>query len=136
MSAVVPPPGQPPKKSAMDRKAELEKKKQKLAAMRAEREKRQREKEAKDLEDASCRVVGQDKDSRRLVVVNDIYIFLVVFNRIFSISDLDEMLSSLGVAPVSEVLSSLSSITSVASDNSATATPDGSLQTASPNGQV
>lgn len=120
----------------MDRKAELEKKKQKLAAMRAEREKRQREKEAKDLEDASCRVVGQDKDSRRLVVVNDIYIFLVVFNRIFSISDLDEMLSSLGVAPVSEVLSSLSSITSVASDNSATATPDGSLQTASPNGQV
>lgn len=52
----------------MDRKAELEKKKQKLAAMRAEREKRQREKEAKDLEDASCRVVGQDKDSRRYVV--------------------------------------------------------------------
>ena len=39
--------------------------------------------------------------------------------------DLDEMLSSLGVAPVSEVLSSLSS---VASDQSANHTPDASLQ--------
>lgn len=39
--------------------------------------------------------------------------------------DLDEMLSSLGVAPVSEVLSSLSS---VASDQSAINTPDASLQ--------
>lgn len=42
--------------------------------------------------------------------------------------DLDEMLSSLGVAPVSEVLSSLSSVTSAASDHSATHTPDASLQ--------
>lgn len=100
----------------MDRKAELEKKKQKLAALRADKEKRRREKEAKDAEDATGRVVsGQDKDTRR---------------------DLDEMLSSLGVAPVSEVLSSLSSVNSVASDNSATATPDGSLQTISPNGQA
>lgn len=38
------------------------------------------------------------------------------------------MLSSLGVAPVSEVLSSLSSVNSVTPDNSANATPDGSLQ--------
>lgn len=106
----------PVKKSAMDRKAELEKKKQKLAALRADKEKRRREKEAKDAEDATGRVVsGQEKDTRR---------------------DLDEMLSSLGVAPVSEVLSSLSSVNSVASDNSATATPDGSLQTISPNGQA
>lgn len=49
------------------------------------------------------------------------------------ISDLDEMLSSLGVAPVSEVLSSLSSVNSMTSDNSANATPDGSLQPASLN---
>lgn len=41
--------------------------------------------------------------------------------------DLDEMLSSLGVAPVSEVLSSLSSVNSAASDHSATHTPDASL---------
>lgn len=54
-------------------------------------------------------------------------IFLVL------ISDLDEMLSSLGVAPVSEVLSSLSSVNSMTSDNSANATPDGSLQPASLN---
>lgn len=54
------------KKSSMDRKAELEKKKQKLAALRADKEKRRREKEAKDMEDATGRVVGgQDKDTRR-----------------------------------------------------------------------
>lgn len=47
--------------------------------------------------------------------------------------DLDEMLSSLGVAPVSEVLSSLSSVNSVASDTSANATPDVSLQPVSLN---
>lgn len=46
-----------------------------------------------------------------------------VYNR-----DLDEMLSSLGVAPVSEVLSSLSSVNSAASDQSANQTPDASLQ--------
>lgn len=42
--------------------------------------------------------------------------------------DLDEMLSSLGVAPVSEVLSSLSSVNSATSDHSANQTPDASLQ--------
>lgn len=42
--------------------------------------------------------------------------------------ELDEMLTSLGVAPVSEVLSSLSSVNSVTSDQSANQTPDGSLQ--------
>lgn len=50
----------------MDRKAELEKKKQKLAALREEKERRRKEKEAKDIEDASGRVgAGQDKDTRR-----------------------------------------------------------------------
>lgn len=39
------------------------------------------------------------------------------------------MLSSLGVAPVSEVLTSLSSVNSLNSDNSNTQTPDASLQT-------
>ena len=38
------------------------------------------------------------------------------------------MLSSLGVAPVSEVLSSLSSVNSATSDHSANHTPDASLQ--------
>lgn len=44
--------------------------------------------------------------------------------------DLDEMLSSLGVAPVSEVLSSLSSVNSATPDQSANHTPDASLQPA------
>lgn len=56
-------------------------------------------------------------------------LFWISFDR-----DLDEMLSSLGVAPVSEVLSSLSSVNSIASDTSVNATPDGSLQPASLNG--
>ncbi|XP_037028502.1 cytoplasmic dynein 1 intermediate chain isoform X5 [Bradysia coprophila] len=100
----------------MDRKAELEKKKLKLAALREEKERRRREKEAKDVEDASGRVsIGGDKENRR---------------------DLDEMLSSLGVAPVSEVLSSLSSVNTVGSDTSNNATPDGSLQPLSLTGQT
>lgn len=94
----------------MDRKAELERKKAKLAAIREEKDRRRREKELKDMEEAAIRVgtgSGIDKDQRK---------------------DLDDMLSSLGVAPVSEVLSSLSSVTSITSDNSNTQTPDTSLQ--------
>uniref|UniRef100_A0A1A9W228 Cytoplasmic dynein 1 intermediate chain n=1 Tax=Glossina brevipalpis TaxID=37001 RepID=A0A1A9W228_9MUSC len=95
----------------MDRKAELERKKAKLVALREEKERRRREKELKDIEDTTGRLggsLGIDKDQRK---------------------DLDEMLSSLGVAPVSEVLSSLSSVNSLTSDNSNTQTPDASLQT-------
>ncbi|XP_032289291.1 cytoplasmic dynein 1 intermediate chain isoform X22 [Drosophila virilis] len=100
----------------MDRKAELERKKAKLAALREEKDRRRREKEIKDMEEAAGRIgtgTGIDKDQRK---------------------DLDEMLSSLGFAPVSEVLSSLSSANSLTSDNSNTQTPDVSLQ-ANVNGQ-
>ncbi|XP_017100769.1 cytoplasmic dynein 1 intermediate chain isoform X12 [Drosophila bipectinata] len=100
----------------MDRKAELERKKAKLAALREEKDRRRREKEIKDMEEAAGRIgggAGIDKDQRK---------------------DLNEMLSSLGVAPVSEVLSSLSSVNSMTSDNSNTQTPDASLQ-ATVNGQ-
>lgn len=55
--------------------------------------------------------------------------FFLVKNR-----TLDETLSSLGVAPISEVLSSLSSVNSMTSDTSVNATPEGSLQPASLNG--
>ncbi|XP_070506191.1 cytoplasmic dynein 1 intermediate chain isoform X3 [Chironomus tepperi] len=89
----------------MERKVELERKKAKLQALREEKERRRKEKEQKDLEDAKTGV-AIEKDTRK---------------------DLDEMLSSLGVAPVSEVLSSLSSVTSVTSDHSMQ-TPDASLQ--------
>ncbi|XP_034124513.1 cytoplasmic dynein 1 intermediate chain isoform X14 [Drosophila guanche] len=101
----------------MDRKAELERKKAKLAALREEKDRRRREKEIKDMEEAAGRIgggAGIDKDQRK---------------------DLDEMLSSLGVAPVSEVLSSLSSVNSMTSENSNTQTPDASLQ-ATVNGQT
>lgn len=50
----------------MDRKAELERKKARLAAIREEKERRRREKEVKDMEDATNKIAaGQDKDSRR-----------------------------------------------------------------------
>lgn len=55
-------------KAAMDRKAELERKKARLAAIREEKERRRREKEVKDMEDAATRLVsGQENDARRCV---------------------------------------------------------------------
>ncbi|XP_049791766.1 cytoplasmic dynein 1 intermediate chain isoform X13 [Schistocerca nitens] len=82
-----------------DRKAELERKKEKLRLIREEKERRRREKEQKDVEEAALRTavggLGIEKDQRK---------------------ELDQMLSSLGVAPVSDVLSSLSSISSLTSE--------------------
>ncbi|XP_017886804.1 cytoplasmic dynein 1 intermediate chain-like isoform X11 [Ceratina calcarata] len=95
-----------------DRKAELERKKAKLQAIREEKERRRREKEQKDVEEATVRAAGADKDHRK---------------------ELDTMLSSLGLAPVSDVLSSLSSINSLTPEQSANATPDASLQPSSIN---
>uniref|UniRef100_A0A0K8SZJ5 Uncharacterized protein n=1 Tax=Lygus hesperus TaxID=30085 RepID=A0A0K8SZJ5_LYGHE len=124
-----------------DRKAELEKKKAKLQAIREEKERRRKEREQKEAEEAASRKPNPDKDQRKV----------------------DEMLSSLGIAPVSgdseadgslpkeppvqlpssltqnqkptteHVLSSLSSVPSVTTPEagSATATPDASLQPAS-----
>ncbi|XP_061514266.1 cytoplasmic dynein 1 intermediate chain isoform X8 [Anopheles gambiae] len=91
----------------MNRKAELERKKAKLQALREEKDRRRKEKEQKDLEEASGKLGTSETSTRK---------------------DLDEMLSSLGVAPVSEVLSSLSSVNSATSDQSTTHTPDASLQ--------
>ncbi|XP_015589479.1 cytoplasmic dynein 1 intermediate chain isoform X30 [Cephus cinctus] len=95
-----------------DRKAELERKKAKLQAIREEKERRRREKEQKDVEEATVRAAGTDKDHRK---------------------ELDAMLSSLGVAPVSDVLSSLSSMSSLTPEQSNNATPDVSLQPSSIN---
>lgn len=97
------------KSTMSDRKAELERKKAKLAALREERDKRRREKELKDVEDAPNRILsggGPGGDLRQL----------------------DEMLSSLGVAPVSDVLSSISSANSLTPEHSMNHTPDTSLQ--------
>ncbi|GLG92754.1 Dynein intermediate chain, cytosolic [Gryllus bimaculatus] len=90
-----------------DRKAELERKKAKLQAIREEKERRRREKEQKDAEEAALRVAPTDRDHRK---------------------ELDQMLSSLGVAPVSDVLSSLSSLSSLTPEQSNNATPEPSLQ--------
>lgn len=52
----------------MDRKAELERKKAKLAALREEKDRRRREKEIKDMEEAAGRIgtgTGIDKDQRK-----------------------------------------------------------------------
>ncbi|XP_076663400.1 cytoplasmic dynein 1 intermediate chain short wing isoform X21 [Andrena cerasifolii] len=95
-----------------NRKAEIERKKVKLLVMREEKARRRREKEQKDVEDATVRAAGADDDHRK---------------------ELDAMLSSLGVAPVSDVLSSLSSMNSLTPEQSANATPDASLQPSSIN---
>lgn len=89
-----------------DRRAELERKKAKLQALREEKDRRRREKEMKDVEDAAGRAHAGG-DNRK---------------------DIDEMLSSLGVAPVSDVLSSLSSMNSITPEHSRNHTPDTSLQ--------
>lgn len=110
----------------MDRKAELERKKAKLQALRDEKDRRRKEKEQKDLEDAKAGATAPEKDTRKW----DCDVPIDTQNLLISSRDLDEMLSSLGVAPVSEVLSSLSSVNSAASDQSANHTPDASLQPA------
>jgi len=94
--------------SMSDRKSELEKKKAKLKAIREEKERRKREKEQRDAEEAASRKPNPDKDQQKV----------------------DEMLSSFGIAPVSEVLSSLSSVPSIgiSESNSNSGTPDTSLQ--------
>ncbi|XP_076663392.1 cytoplasmic dynein 1 intermediate chain short wing isoform X14 [Andrena cerasifolii] len=99
-------------KMVPNRKAEIERKKVKLLVMREEKARRRREKEQKDVEDATVRAAGADDDHRK---------------------ELDAMLSSLGVAPVSDVLSSLSSMNSLTPEQSANATPDASLQPSSIN---
>ncbi|XP_071055684.1 cytoplasmic dynein 1 intermediate chain isoform X5 [Onthophagus taurus] len=97
------------KASGPDRKAELERKKAKLRAIRDEKERRRKEKEHKDIEGATGNILsGAAGDS--------------------SSRELDEMLSSLGVTPVSEVLSSISSAQSLTPNDSRNHTPDTSLQ--------
>lgn len=93
------------KATMSDRKFELERKKAKLQALREEKERRRKEKELKDVEEASTKTLG-GTDRR----------------------ELDDMLSSLGVAPVSDILSSISSVNSLTPEQSYNHTPDTSLQ--------
>ncbi|XP_050542505.1 cytoplasmic dynein 1 intermediate chain isoform X3 [Daktulosphaira vitifoliae] len=90
-----------------DRKAELEKKKAKLQAIREQKERLRKEKEKKDGEEAASRGVNVEKDQGK---------------------EIDEMLSSLGVAPVSDVLSSLNTSPNKSELYNSMSTPDSSLK--------
>ncbi|XP_063906445.1 cytoplasmic dynein 1 intermediate chain isoform X5 [Zophobas morio] len=89
-----------------DRRAELERKKARLQALREEKDRRRREKELKDVEEATNRVLLGTEGDRK---------------------EVDELLTSLGVAPVSEVLTSISSASSLTPEHSHNHTPDTSL---------
>ena len=91
-----------------DRKAELDRKKAKLQAIRESKERKRRELEQKNAEEATKQhLTAGERDHIR---------------------EVDEMLSSLGVAPVSDVLSSLSSNASIPPEQDASqGTPPASL---------
>ncbi|KAG7156496.1 Cytoplasmic dynein 1 intermediate chain-like [Homarus americanus] len=93
-------------------KEEKERKLAKLKQLRAEREKRRQEQLAKEAQEAAARASNAPRNDQ----------------------DLDKMLSDLGVAPLSEVLSSMSSMSSEPGADQ-TGSPDKSLEanaTASP----
>ncbi|XP_074034804.1 cytoplasmic dynein 1 intermediate chain short wing isoform X16 [Leptinotarsa decemlineata] len=90
-----------------DRKAELERKKAKLQALREQKDRRRREKELKDVEEATTRTILGGGGDRK---------------------ELDDLLREVGVAPVSEVFSSISSANSLTPEQSRNHTPDTSLQ--------
>ncbi|VVC34810.1 Hypothetical protein CINCED_3A003490 [Cinara cedri] len=90
-----------------DRKAELEKKKAKLQAIREQKERLRKEKEKKDGDEAISRGINVEKDQGK---------------------EIDEMLSSLGVAPVSDVLSSLTTSPNKSELYNSMSTPDSSVK--------
>lgn len=96
-----------PKPSMSDRRQELERKKAKLQALREEKDRRRREKELKDVEEATNRTILGGGGDRK---------------------ELDDLLREVGVAPISDVLSSISSANSLTPEQSRNHTPDTSLQ--------
>lgn len=95
-----------PKPSMSDRKQELERKKAKLQKLREEKDRRRREKELKDVEEANRTIMGGGGDRK----------------------EIDELLREVGVTPISDVLSSISSANSLTPEQSRNHTPDTSLQ--------
>jgi len=91
-----------------DRKAELERKKAKLAQIRAEKETRRKEREALETQNASQTAVsGLRHDERK---------------------EIDKNLESLGIRPVAAVVDNISSLPPSLSDLSSSSTPDSSLK--------
>jgi len=91
-----------------DRKAELERKKAKLAQIRAEKEARRKEREALETHSAAQTAVsGLRRDERQ---------------------EIDKNLESLGITPVAAVVDTISSLPPSLSDVSTSSTPDTSLK--------
>ena len=91
-----------------DRKAELERKKAKLAQIRAEKEARRKEREVADAQSAvKAAVTGIRRDERQ---------------------ELDSQLVELGITPVAAVVDTITSLPPSLSDVSSTSTPDTSLK--------
>ena len=91
-----------------DRKAELERKKAKLAQIRAEKEARRKEREAMEVTSAAkTAVAGLKRDERQ---------------------EIDRNLEQLGITPVAQVVDTISSLPPSLSDVSTTSTPDTSLK--------
>jgi dynein intermediate chain len=91
-----------------DRKAELERKKAKLAQIRAEKEARRKEREATEATTAAkAAVTGLKRDERQ---------------------EIDRNLEALGITPVAQVVDTISSLPPSLSDASASSTPDTSLK--------
>nr|CAD7454622.1 unnamed protein product [Timema tahoe] len=88
-----------------DRKAELERKKAKLMAIREEKERRRKEKEQKDSEDSPIRT-NIDLDNQQ---------------------ELDKVLMSMGLDSVNNVVTNRSNLSSLTPDHSNSNTPDSSL---------
>ncbi|XP_059487681.1 cytoplasmic dynein 1 intermediate chain isoform X9 [Neocloeon triangulifer] len=91
-------------------KAEKARKQAKLIELRRLKAAKESERAAKELEDATLRVATQGAASMDQK------------------KELDDMLSSLGVAPVSDVLSSLSSLSSMPDNGHTGSTPENSIQ--------
>lgn len=91
-----------------DRQKQLLLKKEKLKALREEKDRRRKEREQKDIDEATSRTIlgGGTGDWK----------------------EVDDLLREVGVAPVSDVLSSISSANSLTPEQSRNHTPDTSLQ--------
>jgi len=99
---------QPHLSKMSDRKAELERKKAKLAQIRAEKEARRKEREALETHSAAQTAVsGLRRDERQ---------------------EIDKNLESLGITPVAAVVDTISSLPPSLSDVSTSSTPDTSLK--------
>uniref|UniRef100_A0AAR5Q3C0 Cytoplasmic dynein 1 intermediate chain n=1 Tax=Dendroctonus ponderosae TaxID=77166 RepID=A0AAR5Q3C0_DENPD len=90
-----------------DRRAELERKKARLQQLREEKEKRRRDKELQAVKDSKERVQVDAGGDRK---------------------DIDKALTDFGIAPLSEIFSSISSANSLTPEPSRNHTPDTSLQ--------